>query len=404
VTLRRGRVLAAGVLAALAAAYSVAVVLLAETTVPSGLDLPKVDVVETFGVSVVEDARDFERISRLFFLLGEATVLVVLGFYARFGPRLTRESAAGRIGTGMLLGMLGLAILWLAQVPVGVLDLWWQRKHDLVETGYLEWIVGSWLALGGEFLFICLALLIVMALAGWLGDRWWILGGPVFVGLVALFAFLLPYLTPGLEPASPELRAEARVYAEREDTEPVPVDVESVREVTSAPNAAAMGLGPTKRIVLWDTLLDGRFSDGEVGFVVAHEVGHHARAHIAKSIGWYALFALPGAFLIARLTRRRGGMRRPEAVPLGLFVLVALSFLALPLQNLITRHLEREADWRALEATGDPAAAEGLFERFAETSLGDPSPPTWAYLLMDTHPTLAQRVSLARAWSERETP
>jgi Zn-dependent protease with chaperone function len=91
-------------------------------------------------------------------------------------------------------------------------------------------------------------------------------------------------------------------------------------------------------------------------------------------------------------------------VPLGLFVLVALSLLAVPFQNAIIRHLEREADWEALEATDDAQAAEGLFESFAETSLGDPSPPTWAYLLLDTHPTLAQRVSMARAWAEREAP
>jgi STE24 endopeptidase len=400
---RRGALLAAS-LAVVAAAYAVAVVFLARTNVPSGLEYPEVDVVEAFGAAVVEEARDFERIERLFFVLGELTVLVVLGFYAWFGPRLTRESAAGRIGTGMLLGMLGLGILWLAQVPVGLLDLWWQRKHDLVETPYEDWILGSWLALGGEFLFICLALLVVMALAGFLRDRWWILGGPVFVGLVALFAFVLPYLTPGLRPASSELRREARVLAERQGTDPVRVDVQEVQEVTSAPNAFAAGLGPTRRVVLWDTLLDGRFEDDEITVVLAHEIGHLARGHIWKSIGWYALFALPGAFLIATLTRRRGGMYRPEAVPLGLFVLVVLSVLALPFQNLITRHLEREADWQALEATEDPAAAEGLFEGFAETSLGDPSPPTWAYLLMDTHPTLAQRVSMARAWQERETP
>ncbi len=88
-------------------------------------------------------------------------------------------------------------------MPVGVLDLWWQRKHDLVETGYLEWIVGSWLGLGGEFLFICLAILIVMALAGFLRDRWWILGAPVFVGLVALFAFVLPVPDSGAAAGEP---------------------------------------------------------------------------------------------------------------------------------------------------------------------------------------------------------
>ena len=396
---RRGALVAV-VLAIVAAAYAVAVVLLMRTIVPTGLDLPTVEVDSTFGTGVVDDARDFERITRLFFVLGELTVLVVLGLYAWLGPRLTRESAAGRIGTGMLLGMLGLGILWLAQVPFGVLDLWWQRRHDLVETGYLEWIVTSWLSLGGEFLFISFAILIVMALAGLLRDRWWIPGGPAFVGLAALFAFTLPYLTPDLRPASPQIRAEARELAAVQGTAPVRVDVQRVREVTSAPNAAAMGLGPTRRVVLWDTLLDGRFADDEITVVVAHEIGHLARGHIWKSIAWYAAFALPGAFLIAWLTRRRGGMYRPEAVPLGLFVLVVLSLLALPFQNLVTRHLEREADWAALEATRDPSAAERLFEGFAETSLADPSPPTWAYVLMDTHPTLAQRVAMARAWRE----
>jgi STE24 endopeptidase len=399
----RRRVVAAVALALVAAGYALAVVVLSRSTVPAGLDLPHVDVEQAFGAEDVAEARSFESVSRVFFLLGTATVLVILGLYARYGPRFTRESAAGRIGTGMLLGMLGLGILWFAQVPFGLLDLWWQRRHDLVETGYLEWIVSSWLALGGEFLFISFAILVVMALARPLGDRWWIAGAPFFVGLVALFAFVFPYLTPDLRRASPEIRVEARQLAAEQDTAPVRVDVEEVEEVTSAPNAYAAGLGPTRRIVLWDTLLDGRFDDDEVTFVLAHEVAHLARGHIWKSIAWYALFAVPGAFLIAMLTRRRGGMFRAEAVPLSLFVLVALSVLASPFQNVVSRHLEREADWEALQATEDPGAAEGLFDGFVETSFGDPSPPTWAYVLIDTHPTLAQRVAMARAWSARES-
>ena len=78
--------------------------------------------------------------------------------------------------------------------------------------------------------------------------------------------------------------------------------------------------------------------------------------HLWKSIAWYALFALPGAFLIAWATRRRGGMREPAAVPLALLVLVVLQFLALPVQNAITRNMEAEADWVALETTEDPEA------------------------------------------------
>jgi STE24 endopeptidase len=71
-------------------------------------------------------------------------------------------------------------------------------------------------------------------------------------------------------------------------------------------------------------------------------------------------------------------------------------------QNVVSRRMESEADWKALSTTHDPAAARGLFREFAVTSLGDPSPPTWAYLLLQTHPTLAQRVAMANAWARRE--
>jgi len=404
VSIRLRRILGTMALAAVAGGYGVAVWLLVETTVPSGLDLPKVNVGTAFPASAVDRARDYARVERLLFVGGLITVVVVLGLYARYGARLTRESAAGRIGTGMLLAMLGLGILWLAQIPFGLVDLWWQRRHGLSKVGYLEWIVENWLGLGGEFLFISFAILIVMALAGFLGDRWWILGGPAFVGLVALFAFVLPYLTPGLSPARPALKAEARQLARTEGTDPVRVDVQDVDADTTAPNAEAMGLGPTRRVVLWNTLVDGRFTAKQVRVVLAHEVGHLARSHVAKSIAWYALFALPGAFLIAWLTRRRGGMREPAAVPLGLFLFVVLGLLALPLQNIVTRRLEAEADWQALQATRDPEAVEGLFRRFATTALSDPSPPTWEYLITSSHPTLAQRVAMAKAWAERSGP
>jgi Zn-dependent protease with chaperone function len=395
--------LVAVTLAVVAAAYAVAVVLLMRTIVPTGLDLPTVEVDSTFGTGVVDDARDFERITRLFFVLGELTVLVVLGLYAWLGPRLTRESAAGRVGTGMLLGMLGLGILWLAQVPFGVLDLWWQRKHDLVETGYLEWIVTSWLSLGGEFLFICFAILIVMALAGLLRNRWWILGGPAFVGLAALFTFTLPYLTPDLRPAGPKIRAEARELAAIQGTAPVRVDVQRVREVTSAPNAAAMGLGPTRRVVLWDTLLDGRLKHGEVRVVLAHELGHVWHDHIWKALAWLALFIFPWAWLVARVTRSSGGMGEAAAIPLAVLTLVVVGLVSAPFQNAVSRRYEAEADWSALAATRDAASGKQLFERFQHTSLAEPNPPTWVYLWLGTHPTIAQRIAMVEAWQRRQT-
>ena len=105
-------------------------------------------------------------------------------------------------------------------------------------------------------------------------------------------------------------------------------------------------------------MLDGRFSERELEFVVAHELGHHKHKDLWKGIGWYGLFAFPIAFLIALLTRRRGGMAMPLAVPLFLFAWVGLSTVTLPIDNAFSRRIEAAADWEALQATRDPQAAK----------------------------------------------
>ncbi len=170
---------------------------------------------------------------------------------------------------------------------------------------------------------------------------------------------------------------------------------------TSRANAYAFGLGPSRRVVLWDTLLDGRFTNAEIDVVLAHELGHQSSGHLPRAIGWFALFTLPGALVLTVVTRRRGGMGEPRSIPLALVTVAVLGLVAAPGVNLVSRRMEAEADWKALETTHDPAAARGLFRRFAETSLADPSPPGWAQLLFGTHPTLAERVAMADAWDTR---
>ena len=190
-------------LLALVALLGVAAWALWETQVPEGLRLPEVEASAVLDAERLEEARDFERFLRISFLVSLVVVIVVFALYARCGGRFVRESAAGRIGTGMLLGMLGLAILWLVQTPFALLDHWWARRHDVSELGYVDWLILNWFALGSEFLFMCLALLIVMGLAGPLRFWWWVPGGAVFVGLVALFTFISPYLIPAQEKPPP---------------------------------------------------------------------------------------------------------------------------------------------------------------------------------------------------------
>lgn len=380
----------------------VAAWLLWQTSVPDGLVLPKVDPAVGVDRQVLDDAEDYERFLRWTFVASQLAALVVLVLYAWRGARLTRESAAGRIGTGMLLGMLGLAFVWLSQLPFELLELWWQRRHGLWRSGYLEWFFETWLSLGAEFLFVCAFLLTTMALAAVLRKTWWLAAAPVFVGLALLFAFIYPYLVDG-RPAPQDLRRDAVVFAHRQHMEPVKVEVEDWSDFTTIPNAYATGVGPSRRIFLWDTLLDGRFDRRELRVVLAHELGHHSRNHIWKSVAWYALVLLPLLGGVAWLTSRRGGIYAPRAVPLALLAVLVGGLFLQPLDNAFSRRHEAEADWVALETTRDPVAARRLFRAFTRDALEDPTPPGWAYAALATHPSVEERIAMATAWERRQT-
>jgi STE24 endopeptidase len=393
----RRRAAQAVTLALLAAAWGVAAWLLWSSSVVPSLHLPHLDEHRYFSSAELRRTASFGRVSLALWVLATVTELVALAVYARKGGRFARESAAGRLGTGMLLGMLGFALVWAVQLPFDVVGLWWQRRHHLTQLGYFSEIFGNWLALGGTFVFLCVTLAIVMGLARKLPDLWWVAAAPVFIAIALLFAFVNPYLLTTHRLNDPELRAAAARLEQIEHVRHVPIVVEDVHDVTSLPNAEATGLGPSRRVVLWDTLVRD-FTPREITVVLAHELGHLAHNHIWKDIGWYALFAFPGLYLIARATRRKGGMANPQAVPLSLFVLVSLTLIASPLQNAISRHMEAEADWAALQATHDPAGATALFRRFVPTTLSEPNPSSFEYVLLENHPTIMQRIARAEAW------
>ncbi len=391
--------LTAGIALWLVAAYAL---WHATASVPAG---PSLSPQRFFSDSFLRSSASYERFLVVDGLLAVVVLVAVLAVYARRGHRLMSESAAGRVGTGMMLGMLGFAVVWLAELPFGLAAVWWERGHEVSHQSYLGWVVASFLSLGGTFLFIAAALAIAMGLAGWLGRWWWLAAAPAFVALALLFAFVSPYLIPNTSPLkAPALRADARALERREGVEGTRFVVEDVDRFTTAPNAEATGLGPTRTVVLWNTLLGGRFRRAEIRTVLAHEVAHLAHRDPLKQIGWLALFLLPATGLIELLTRRRGGLARPEAVPVALLVLIGLQLIATPAFNAVSRRVEASADWSALEATREPAAARAAFRRLGTTSHGSPDPPGWSQLLYGTHPTIMQRLGMTYAWERAHRP
>lgn len=371
------------------------------TALPS-LDLPHLDPHDYFGAAFLHRSSTYERFLAVEGLLGSIVVIAVLAVYARRGHRLVRESAAGRVGTGMLLAMLGFAVVWLAAVPFDLVALWWQRRYDVSHQSYLSHLLESFLSLGSEFVFVCVGFGIAMGLAGVLRRWWWLVAVPALMALALLFTFVSPFLLPDTSPAHSEtLKAEARALERIEGARESKLEVQEVHRFTDAPNAESIGFGPTSTIVLWDTLLRDGFSRREVRFVLAHEVGHVAHDDALKRLGWLALFLLPAWGLVAYFTRRRGGLYRPEAVPVALLVLVSFQILAGPLLNVVVRRQEAAADWAALQATHEPGTDRAVMRKLAQKSLADPDPPAWTYVLFEDHPTIMQRIAMAQAWEER---
>ncbi|MCW2968238.1 MAG: peptidase [Solirubrobacteraceae bacterium] len=395
------RPLAGVALLVLTAALVYVGVRLWHTSVPGDLHLPKLDVAKEFPAASRHRAESFEAFLRVTFLLSQVVLIGVLVLYARRGAAYASRSAAGPIGTGFLLGMLGIGLTWIAGLPFEVTELWWGRRHHVIHTGYVSSLLDDWVGLGERFVFLCVALLIAMGLARLLRHTWWVPVALVFTGFTLLFTFVSPWLTPGLHPPrSARVRSEAAALARQEGVPGVPVRVERVHKVTSSPNAYSTGLGPSRRVVLFDTITT--FPPREVRVTLAHELGHQARRHIGKDVAWYLLLALPTGLLVALLTAGRGGLARPEAVPLALLIVVLVGLVTTPLKSAVSRRYEAEADWTALNVTRDPGAMIGLFRRFTPAGLADPDPPGWYQALFEDHPSGLQRIAMARAWAARE--
>ena len=366
------------------------------------LHLSGLDEQRFFSARQLQRSARFAHGEQALWLGGTLATLVALAVLAIRLPRTVASIGLGRIGSAVIVGMVLLTTLWAVSLPFGLVDLWWQHHWGLGPFDVLAWLDAQWATLGAEAISALLTIVLLVGLAGRF-RRWWLVAGATFVAIAAVFALLSGWLAgAGTQPLrNPVLTADVQRLERVEGVSGTPVRVEDVSSWTSQANAFTTGFGPSTHVVIWDTLLDGRFSRGEENVVIAHELGHVRSRHIIKAIGWSALVVLPTLWLLSVALRRRGGLGRPENLPYAFLVLAVLALLTAPLQNIVSRRYEAEADWRALRATHDPASATKLFQSFGKTSLEQPNPAGWDYLWLENHPTLMQRIAMAQRYRER---
>jgi STE24 endopeptidase len=397
--------------AALALAWIVVAALLWRTEVPK-LALPSLSPESLFPAGELERIIDYRRVSRGLFFASLAVELAVLGAVVVFARRLTgrlRRYTRGTVRTGVAVALLAVAAVWLTRLPIGAAAHWWRRRYELSDQGYGGWLWDSLIGLGIQAVLVAIAVAGAMLLWRRLGRRWWLIGAPALVAIAVLFILVQPLvLQPLLNDFHPiedrALAAEIQELAAREGVEVDRVEVADASRRTTTANAYVAGIGPTRRVVLWDTILDGRFTRGEILSVTAHELAHVRERHLWKGLGWFALLAVPGVAVVAWATTRRGGLGHASVAPFGLLVALLFYLGTLPLQNAVSRRYEAEADWIALRATGAPEDFVALERRFVRTSLADPEPPGALTFWFGTHPPPVERIAMARAYEARDEP
>ena len=374
-------------LGTLTAVWVVAALLLWRTEVPNGLDVrPSL---APFTALDLERAERHDAVLRLLAFGGLAAQLVALVALTRVrlplsGPALLRAAEVGALAAAALL---------VARLPFGLTAPWWQRRYGIAELGYGAWLVDLLGPLAVRAALLGFACALCLWLAGRLGRRWWLAAAPVFVAVGVAVIVVQPLLSPRLERVRrPDVVRQVEELAARKGLPRPEVEVRRTRGRTRQLNAEALGIGPTTRVILWESTL--ALPAAERAFLVAHELAHVQRAHLWKGLAWFVLLLVPALALLARIAP----LSTPDDVPRALLVAFVLLLAATPLANAVSRRYEAEADWIALETTRDPAGANRFFADLAEAGVRDPSPPHWWTVPFGTHPTLAERAGMADTW------
>ncbi|MFH1176433.1 MAG: M48 family metallopeptidase [Acidobacteriota bacterium] len=372
---------------------------------------------DPYTVVVTDEMRAHQRwLDTLYFagaLYGFVALLAVLalGISRRLRDLAQRVTSRRFLGAMVFFALFS-AVMTLLTIPLDYLSGYFvPHRFNLSEQSLPAWL---WDQLKGFLLGIALGAP-VMALA--LGGirrvrRWWLAlwigAAPIAVFLILIGPVVLDPVFNKFEPLKDEaLKTELLDLASAAGITGGRVFEVDKSKQTTTMNAYVNGLGPTKRIVLWDTII-AKMDHDELRFVMAHEMGHYVLHHMWKGLAFILalLFVvlLVGQRVVEWATRRWGGgwgfevPHDPAAVPLLLLVVSAGMFLLTPVMNGFSRAIERESDIFSLELTHLNDAGARSFVKFAEDSKVLPDPHPFVRFWRYSHPTLAERVKFCRSY------
>ncbi len=251
-----------------------------------------------------------------------------------------------------------------------------------------------------------LAIELVYVLLASQPETWWLWVALVLLFFSVVMANLAPVLILPLFykfTALPEgdLTKRLLALAERAHTRVRGVFTMQMSSKTTAANAALMGLGNTRRIVLGDTMLD-RYTPDEIEVVLAHELGHHVHHDIWKLIVSQSILTLGGLYLVnvvlhwaVETQHFYLGLADAATIPLVLALIGAFGLIVMPISNGYSRVIEYQADEYALQTTQMVGPFKSAMTRLANQNLADAEPSPIIEFLFHDHPSIHKRLQHA---------
>ena len=285
---------------------------------------------------------------------------------------------------------------------------WWEQFRLEQKFGFNQSTAGLWVSdkIKGTLLMFAIGFPLLWALlwvVQWTGPSWWLWAFGLMFGFQLLMMILYPKLIlPLFNKLTPlpegDLRTRLLALGDRTGFHAKTIEVIDGSKRSGHSNAYFTGFGRFRRIVLFDTLI-AQLTPEELEAVLAHEIGHYRRGHIPKMIAMAAVMMLGGFGVIAWLARSTWfnasfGFPPGEIAPsFLLFGLLsgAVTFWFSPLNNLLSRKHEYEADAFARDAVGGPAPMVGALRKLAQKNLSNLTPHPWFSGFYYSHPTLVER-------------
>lgn len=332
--------------------------------------------------------------------------ILVSGLSQAFENSLLIKVKWGIIKKAVYLFLLSLFI-FIVLFPLDYYRYYLSKNYGISNQNFSSWmrdnLIDFWVNYGMT--------VVIVTVLYWLiyknTKKWWINASLLMIPFSIFMMFIQPVVIDPLYNdfyplTDKELETKILTLAEQANIPANHVYEVNMAEKTNALNAYVTGIGSNSRIVLWDTTLN-QLTEGEILFVMAHEMGHYVEKHIYIGIVVYTFTTILGLWLIAKLMpwiiARFGSRLKIKQIhaihsfPLFLLITSVLSFASSPLTNYISRYEETRADDYAIELVAEPRAAVSTFQKLTIAGLNEVNPPLLVKWFRYSHPTMLERIN-----------